>query len=240
MDNIVIQGNAVSCDNPAVRLDFGGFAKGYGIQKIIAYLQSQGVQHAMVNAGGDLMVMGHRQSRPWRVALQNPLAIPIGNEIVTRREVVSNRSVQIVHEDCEQPKQRCHDFISDGYIGEPLAYIDVYDKEAVFSSGTYFRQFSDGKKTYHHILDPRTGYPADGFIATTILHTDATLADAAATSLLIAEEEEWESIAEQMGITHALLIDQDGKVYITPAMQEHITWVKEPYQLIIVDLPAKA
>jgi len=41
--------------------------------------------------------------------------IPIENEVATRREVVSNRSVQIVHEDCEQPKQRSSGFISDGY-----------------------------------------------------------------------------------------------------------------------------
>jgi len=42
--------------------------------------------------------------------------IPIGNEVAARREVVSNRSVQIVHEDCEQAKQRRRSFIADGYI----------------------------------------------------------------------------------------------------------------------------
>ena len=41
---------------------------------------------------------------------------PIANEVAARREVVSNRSVQIVHEDCEQPKQRSCNFIGDGRV----------------------------------------------------------------------------------------------------------------------------
>jgi len=41
--------------------------------------------------------------------------IPIENEVAARRETASNRSVQIVHEDCEQSKQRSRSFISDGY-----------------------------------------------------------------------------------------------------------------------------
>jgi len=197
MNDIVINNNKVACKNPHVRLDFGGFAKGYGVGQIINYLQQQGVQHAMVNAGGDLLVIGDRHSRPWRVALQNPFA-----------------------------------------IDEPLAYLDVHDKEAVFSSGTYFRKFSDGQKTYHHILDPRTGYPSQGFIATTVIHTDPTLADAAATSLLIAGKKDWQHIAKKMGITRVLLIDDQGKIYITPEMVKQVSWVNEPERIIISDLSA--
>jgi len=48
--------------------------------------------------------------------------IPIANEFAARRETVSNRSVQIVHEDCEQLKQRSCGFIGDRYI--PLVQTD--------------------------------------------------------------------------------------------------------------------
>jgi len=44
------------------------------------------------------------------------ISIPIENEAAARREAASNRSVQIVHEDCEQSKQRSCGLISDGYI----------------------------------------------------------------------------------------------------------------------------
>jgi len=47
-------------------------------------------------------------------------AIPIGNEVTARNEVVSNRNVQIVHEDCEQSKQRSRSFIGDGYSSQEL------------------------------------------------------------------------------------------------------------------------
>ena len=45
-------------------------------------------------------------------------SIPIANEVAARRELVSNRSVQIVHEDCEQVKQRSRSFIGDGYLSQ--------------------------------------------------------------------------------------------------------------------------
>lgn len=69
---------AVTLDPPTVslpagfQLGLGGVAKGYGVDRAMAVLIEHGVQHGMVNAGGDLKVLGNRMGRPWRIAIRHP------------------------------------------------------------------------------------------------------------------------------------------------------------------------
>jgi thiamine biosynthesis lipoprotein len=55
-----------------MRIDLGGFAKGYVVDTSIAILRRLGVQHAVVAAGGDSHVMGDRRGRPWSIAIRDP------------------------------------------------------------------------------------------------------------------------------------------------------------------------
>jgi len=57
----------------------------------------------------------------------------------------------------------------------------------------------------------------------TVLHQDATLADAAATALFIAGPDDWRRIARQMGIAAALVVDTQGRIQLTPAMHSYLT-----------------
>jgi thiamine biosynthesis lipoprotein len=58
--------------NPNVAIDLGGIAKGYAVDLAISYLQSQGVEHAYISAGGDSRVIGDRLGRPWLIGIKNP------------------------------------------------------------------------------------------------------------------------------------------------------------------------
>lgn len=72
-------------------------------------------------------------------------------------------------------------------IGEDeyLGVLQTSDK-AVITSGGYERNFTMNGKTYHHILDPSNGYPANnGLTSVTIISSDGTLADALSTSLFV-------------------------------------------------------
>ena len=60
--------------NPNLQLDLGGIAKGYAIGLIAAYLEVNGVENYIVNAGGDMKIAGSRFGRPWRLGIQNPFA----------------------------------------------------------------------------------------------------------------------------------------------------------------------
>lgn len=54
-------------------LDLGGIAKGYATDKVIEILKAKGITSALVNAGGDVRVIGNKpDGKPWRIGVQNP------------------------------------------------------------------------------------------------------------------------------------------------------------------------
>ncbi len=55
-----------------VRIDLGGFAKGYAVDNGAAILARHGVRHAVVAAGGDSRMLGDRCGRPWTVGIRDP------------------------------------------------------------------------------------------------------------------------------------------------------------------------
>ncbi len=55
-----------------VKIGLGGIAKGYAIFRAMEVLRRYGIRHAIVDAGGDLMVIGHKGNEPWKVGLAHP------------------------------------------------------------------------------------------------------------------------------------------------------------------------
>jgi len=53
-------------------LDFGAIAKGYAIDRGIAVLQKNGIRHAIINAGGDIRLIGRHDEKPWRIGIRHP------------------------------------------------------------------------------------------------------------------------------------------------------------------------
>lgn len=118
-----------------------------------------------------------------------------------------------------------------------IASLETEGDESVFTSGDYERYYLYQGKRYHHIIDPRTGRPAQGSMSVTIIHTDATTADAAATALFIAGPKDWHRIAKQMGIHFVMLIADDGSIHMNPAMAKRITIANPAAARIIISKP---
>jgi thiamine biosynthesis lipoprotein len=57
---------------PGVRIDLGGIAKGYAVDRCVEILRGLGIEHAMVNAGGDTRLLGDRRGKPWIVGIRDP------------------------------------------------------------------------------------------------------------------------------------------------------------------------
>jgi thiamine biosynthesis lipoprotein len=57
---------------PGVRIDLGGIAKGWAVDQCIELLQREGVDRAMVTAGGDSRIIGDRFGKPWMVGVRDP------------------------------------------------------------------------------------------------------------------------------------------------------------------------
>jgi FAD:protein FMN transferase len=63
---------AVQFDRVGVRIDLGGIAKGYAVDRGIEVLRAAGIERAMVNAGGDTRIIGDRFGRPWVTGIRHP------------------------------------------------------------------------------------------------------------------------------------------------------------------------
>ncbi|MGB5440662.1 MAG: FAD:protein FMN transferase [Gammaproteobacteria bacterium] len=103
-----------------------------------------------------------------------------------------------------------------------LASVEIEGDTSVFTSGDYERFFEVDGRRYHHIIDPRSGYPADRTSSVTVIHSDAATADAAATALFVAGPDEWQTVASRMGIRLVMLVDTGGIIHMNPAMQSRI------------------
>jgi thiamine biosynthesis lipoprotein len=65
--------NTIYLSKPGMMLDLGGIAKGYAADKAIDALRANGVTSALINAGGDVRVIGNRpDGKPWRIGVQDP------------------------------------------------------------------------------------------------------------------------------------------------------------------------
>lgn len=111
-------------EEKGMMLDLGCLAKGYFADEIVKELRQMGVEHALINLGGNVVVMGHslnnKENKNWKIGIQDPRQ--------------------------ERNKQ--------------LAIVQVSD-QSVVTSGVYERQLKVADKTYHHILNPTTGYPVE-------------------------------------------------------------------------------
>ena len=63
---------AIAFNHPAVRIDLGGIAKGYAVDRALLILKQRGITQAFISAGGDSYVLGDRQGRPWMVGIRDP------------------------------------------------------------------------------------------------------------------------------------------------------------------------
>lgn len=101
--------------------------------------------------------------------------------------------------------------------------VQVEDR-AVITSGGYERNFTQDGTTYLHILDPRTGFPADsGLSSVSIISRDGTLGDGLSTALFIMGLENaatyYHAHSQEFD---AVFLTQDGQLYATPGLRGSI------------------
>jgi len=194
--DIRIDGTTISSRNRNVALDFGGYLKGVALDRAAAILRAQGINNALINIGGNVMALGSKQGKPWRVGIQHP----------------------------RQPG--------------PLATVTLADGEAIGTSGDYQRFFEVEGQRYAHLLDPRTGYPADHTQAVTVLipagPRSGTLSDAASKPIFIAGPENWREMGSKMKIGLVLRVDRSNRIFVTEGLQKRLEFIGSAPEMSIV------
>ena len=189
MTDIIIENNLASSKNPTVRLDLGGYAKGYALDRAVKYLRRQNVKNALINIGGNIIALGKHGEKPWRVGIQHP----------------------------RKPG--------------PIATLDLNNGWAIGTSGDYQRYFELAGKRYCHVIDPRSGYPAQGTQAVTILvppsEQAGTLSDVASKPIFISSSDDRTTTAKTMGVADFMVIDAQGKIFVSASMARRLKWVEK-------------
>ena len=89
---------------------------------------------------------------------------------------------------------------------------------AISTSGDYERYFIIDGKRYHHILNPKTGYPADECRSVSIIAKDGSITDPFSTGIFILGAEKGIKLLEEMGID-GIIVDKNGKIHTTPNLR---------------------
>jgi thiamine biosynthesis lipoprotein len=111
--------------------------------------------------------------------------------------------------------------------GGVIGAIEVVGDEALFTSGNYERFRQDAAERYPHILDPRSGRPVRDVASATVIAGEGGLADAAATALIVAGLDGWPEVARSLGLDQVLIVDEAGRVYLTPEMARRVEFFEE-------------
>ena len=121
---------------------------------------------------------------------------------------------------------------SENYLG----IIRLTD-EMISTSGDYERYFIQDGKRYHHILDPKTGYPADsGVMSTTIVVSDGTkdkglISDILSTAVFVLGKDKGLELMQKIDGVSGEITTTDNQVYTTPGFDERIEELNTSYTI---------
>jgi thiamine biosynthesis lipoprotein len=119
--------------------------------------------------------------------------------------------------------------------GINVGVLTLADK-AVVTSGDYERYFEKDGKRYHHILDPKTGFPSDsGLISVTIVADLSIDADALSTSVFVLGLEKGMKLIENIPEVEGIFITKDKEVYLTPGLKDIFSMSDESKDYIYVE-----
>lgn len=148
-----------------VGVDFGGIAKGMAVDAALEQLRIEGIQPALVNAGGDLAVLGvPAQEGQWPLEVQ----------------------------------------------GKNCSWVIPFIRGALATSGVDRRRWMQGSQVRHHLLDPRTGLPAqNGLWSVTVATDRCEQAEVAAKVAFLLGKEKGIEFLDKHHIA-GLLVQEDG------------------------------
>lgn len=109
-----------------------------------------------------------------------------------------------------------------------LMTIELEDMDAIATSGDYERFVMRNGVRYHHIIDPRTGYPAKGgLVSVSVISKSAVLSDAFATAIFVMGLEKARVFLQRHGEIDVILIDENLNLYVSRRLADRISLIEK-------------
>ena len=114
-----------------------------------------------------------------------------------------------------------------GPQGEYFATIELED-HAFSTAGDYARAYVVGGKRYHHIIDPRTGYPATACRSVTVWAPNAFVADAVDDAVFILGPDKGLALVQSLDGVGVVIVDRNNKVTVSPRLEGKVHLLAQP------------
>jgi thiamine biosynthesis lipoprotein len=123
--DLAFAGTAISAQAGRYTLDLGGIAKGAAVDRIVERLEGLGIAPALVNAGGNLRVIGERADRSWRVGVQAPRGEGLlGTLTLAAGEAIASSGDYERFRESDSASERLHHILDPG-TGRPVAHTEA-------------------------------------------------------------------------------------------------------------------
>ena len=203
MSDIVFDQDKVRSNNKAVRLDLGGYAKGYALDRAAEILRKQGIRNALINIGGNVLALGRHGKRPWRVGIQHPRKPGALATLELRDGEAIGTSGDYQRYFMLGGTRYCH--LIDPRSGYPVQGVQA---ATVLIKPLAIRldEQTTLAKSLVMTRGPRAG----------------VLSDATSKPLFIAGTGGWRAAALQMNLPEAMLVDGMGNIHLTAELQKRL------------------
>ncbi|MEK7130305.1 MAG: FAD:protein FMN transferase [Patescibacteria group bacterium] len=166
-----------------VKIDLGGIAKGFIIDRIVMRLRNK-FENFWISAGGDMYLFGRdSENKNWQVGVQNPLE-----------------------------------------HSQDILFLNIPTRgAAAATSGITKRKGKSGNFVWHHLIDPRTGLPADNdILAATVIADSVWQADVLAKTALILGKKEGIDFLGEIPNAGGLLIDENLEILFSKGIKDYV------------------
>jgi FAD:protein FMN transferase len=172
------QRNTVRFSKPGIQLNLGSVGKGHALDRLAAKLLGGGTSHFLLHGGKSSILARGSELGPSPDCRQRSEQ-PIAPRKISGAEASS----------AKEPAADSPDYWTIGIphpwkVGKRVVEIKLRNRAAGTSS-SQFQSFRHKGKVYGHIIDPRTGRPAEGILSATVLAPTAAMADAVSTAFYV-------------------------------------------------------
>jgi thiamine biosynthesis lipoprotein len=115
--------------------------------------------------------------------------------------------------------------IQDPRVSQKIMAKVLVSDTAVATSGDYEKFFIHQDKRYHHIFNPRDGFPTEGCQSVTVVCKHGIAADALATAVFVLGPEKGYSLCQRLEGVECLIVDKEGKIRFSPGLKGRISFV---------------